>query len=212
MFPSSCNHGRKSWRNWYNLCKRKFRQSTLRNPNWPQFSLLTHTWWAPVHQWWTTCLHFLNAKYFSDQRKFYVQDARKTLLKTSNLEQRESRHQREKKSAKYSLTVIYSSRNPRRGEGGNSPITTLIKVQKVQRGQKAPHNGSAILPKNIQVTPFSLKDLINIILENRFTSRPEGIDGFPGRHPNLNSSNPSLLENIVREVSKCILHLSDRRK
>jgi hypothetical protein len=25
---------------------------------------------------------------------------------------------------------------------------------------------------------------------------PKGIDGFPGRHPNLNSSNPSLLENI----------------
>jgi hypothetical protein len=28
----------------------KFRQSTLVNSNWPQFSLLTHTWWAPVHQ------------------------------------------------------------------------------------------------------------------------------------------------------------------
>jgi hypothetical protein len=24
----------------------KFRQSTLGNSNWPQFSLLTHTWWA----------------------------------------------------------------------------------------------------------------------------------------------------------------------
>jgi len=24
----------------------KFRQSTLRHSNWPQFSLLTHTWWA----------------------------------------------------------------------------------------------------------------------------------------------------------------------
>jgi hypothetical protein len=26
----------------------KFRQSTLGSSNWPQFSLLTHTWWAPV--------------------------------------------------------------------------------------------------------------------------------------------------------------------
>jgi hypothetical protein len=66
----------------------------------------------------------------------------------------------------------------------------------VQRGQKTPHNGSAILPKNIQVAPFNLKDLINIILETRLTNRYEGIDGFLGHHPNLNSSDPSLLENI----------------
>jgi len=78
----------------------KFRQSTLGNSNWPQFSLLTHTWWAPVHQRWTTCLHFLIAKYFSDQRKFRVQDARITLLKTSHLEHRESTQQPEKKSSK----------------------------------------------------------------------------------------------------------------
>jgi hypothetical protein len=44
MFPSRCNQGRKSWTNWYNLGK--FRQSTLGNSNWPQFSVLTHTWWA----------------------------------------------------------------------------------------------------------------------------------------------------------------------
>ncbi len=86
----------------------KFRQSTLGISNWPQFSLLTPTWWAAVHQWWTTCLHFLNAKYFSDQRKFRVQDARITLLKSSNLEQRESRQQLDKKSAKYPLAIKYS--------------------------------------------------------------------------------------------------------
>jgi hypothetical protein len=84
----------------------KFRQSTLGNSNWPQFSQLTHTWWAPVHQWWTTCLHFLNAKYFSDQRKLSVQDVRITLLKTSNLEQREGTQRLEKKSAKYPLAII----------------------------------------------------------------------------------------------------------
>jgi hypothetical protein len=33
------------------------------------------------------------------------------------------------------------------GEGGNNPITTLIKVQKIQKGQKVPYNGNAILPK-----------------------------------------------------------------
>ncbi len=86
----------------------KFRQSTLGNSNRPQFSLLTHTWWAPVHQQWTTCIHLLNAKYFSDQRKFRAQDARITLLKTSNLEQRESTKQPQKKSAKYPLAIIYS--------------------------------------------------------------------------------------------------------
>jgi hypothetical protein len=86
----------------------KFRQSTLGNSNRPQFSLLTHTWWSPVHQRWTTCLHFLNGKHFSGPRKFRVQDARITLLKTSNFEQRESTQQPEKKSAKYPLAIIYS--------------------------------------------------------------------------------------------------------
>jgi hypothetical protein len=86
----------------------KFRQSTLGNSNWPQFSLLTQTWSALVHQRWTTCLHFLIAKYFSDQRKFRVQDARITLLKTSHLEHRESTQQPKKKSAKYPLAIIYS--------------------------------------------------------------------------------------------------------
>jgi hypothetical protein len=48
----------------------------------------------------------------------------------------------------HSLTLV-SRVTPEREEGGNSPITTLIKIQKVQRGQKAPHNGNVILPKNI---------------------------------------------------------------
>jgi hypothetical protein len=99
----------------------------------------------------------------------------------------------------HSLTLV-SRVTPERGEGGNNPITTLVKIQKVQRGQKAPHNGNTILPKNIQVAPFTLKGLINTILETRLTSRYEGIDGFVGRHPNLNNNDPSLLENIVGGV------------
>jgi hypothetical protein len=50
---------------------------------------------------------FLNARYFSDQRKFSVQDARITSLKTFDLEQREITQQPEKKSAKYQLAIIY---------------------------------------------------------------------------------------------------------
>jgi hypothetical protein len=47
------------------------------------------------------------SKRFSDQRKLSVQDVRITLLKTSNLEQREGTQQLEKKSAKYPLAIIY---------------------------------------------------------------------------------------------------------
>ncbi len=83
-----------------------FRQSTLANSNWPQFSLLTHTNQSindgPL------AFIFLNAQYFSDQRKFRVQDARISLLKTSNLEQHETTQQPEKTSAKYPLAIIYS--------------------------------------------------------------------------------------------------------
>ncbi len=69
-----------------------------------------------------------------------------------------------------------------------------------------PHNGSAILPKNIQMAPFNLKGLINTILDTRIMSRYEGIDGFPGRHPNFNSSDLSLLENIAKEVLRIKMH------
>jgi hypothetical protein len=69
-----------------------------------------------------------------------------------------------------------------------------------------PHNGSAILPKNIQVAPFSLKGMINTIVETKLMNRFEGINGFPGRHPNLNSDDPSLLKNIVGGVMHIKVH------
>jgi len=56
------------------------------------------------------------------------------------------------------------------------------------------------------VAPFILKGLINIILETRLISKFEGIDGFLGRHPNLNSSDPRLLENITRGVMCIEVH------
>jgi hypothetical protein len=63
---------------------------------------------------------------------------------------------------------------PRKGKGGNSLITALIKVQKIQRGQEAPHNGSAILPKDVQMTPLRPKGLIDTILSTRLTVVKEG--------------------------------------
>jgi hypothetical protein len=56
------------------------------------------------------------------------------------------------------------------------------------------------------VAPFSLKGLINTILETRLTSRSERINGFLGCHPNFNSSDPSLLENIARGVLHIKVH------
>jgi hypothetical protein len=83
-------------------------QVLLGNSNWPEFSLLTHTMVGASPSMMDHLPHFLNAKYFNDRRKFRVQDARITLLKTSNLEQRECRQQLERKSANYPLAIIYS--------------------------------------------------------------------------------------------------------
>jgi hypothetical protein len=94
------------------------------------------------------------------------------------------------------------------GEKSNNPITTLIKVQEVQRGQEAPHNGNAILPKDIQVAPFRPKGLIDIILNTRFMGGSQGIDGFPGGHPNLNSSHLGLMDNIVGRIMNIKMHLT----
>jgi len=153
VFPSRCHQGRESWTNSYNLCKRKVQTKYSRNSNWPQFSLLTHTWWAPVHRCWTTCLHFLNAKYFSDQRKFSVQDARITLLKTSNLEQRESTQQPEKKSAKYPLAIIYSRVKFWVGttENFNQPQLSLL-----PHGVHHPRRTNCIVFLNLFISTFEV--------------------------------------------------------
>ncbi len=42
-------------------------------------------------------------------------------------------------------------------------------------------------------------------------SRYEGIDGFPGYHPNRNNSDLSLLENIVGRVLRIKVHLTPFR-
>ncbi|CAK9275333.1 unnamed protein product [Sphagnum jensenii] len=50
------------------------------------------------------------------------------------------------------------------------------------------------------------KGLINPILNTRLLGGPEGVDGFPGGHPNLNDGNPSLLENIPGGVLGVKVH------
>jgi hypothetical protein len=87
-----------------------------------------------------------------------------------------------------------ASRKPQKGKGGNSPITTLIKVQKIQRGQETSHNGSAILPKDVQMTSFHPKGRIDTILNTRLSGVPKGVDGFPGGHSNLDDGQPSPLQ------------------
>jgi hypothetical protein len=73
-----------------------FWQRTVANSNWQHFSLLTH---GGHHPSWAACIHFLNAKNFSDHRKLQVQDSRSnriTLIRTSNLEHCESTRRQEK--------------------------------------------------------------------------------------------------------------------
>ncbi len=69
-----------------------------------------------------------------------------------------------------------------------------------------PHNGKAILPKDIQMTPFRPKGLINIILNTKLTSGSEGVDGFQCGHPNLNGGHLNLLENIAKGILNVKVH------
>jgi hypothetical protein len=55
-------------------------------------------------------------------------------------------------------------------------------------------------PENVQMTPLHLKGLIDPNLHTRLPGGPEGVDGFPSGHPDLDGGHPSLLENIFRGV------------
>jgi len=93
-------------------------------------------------------------------------------------------------------TAQEKTRNLRKGS--NSPIKALMKVQEIQKGQEAPHNGNTILPKDIQMTPLRPIGMINPIMDTRLPGGSKGVDGFQGGHPNLNNGHPSLLDNISR--------------
>ncbi len=86
-------------------------------------------------------------------------------------------------------------------KGREAAAPSFIKeIQEVQRGQEAPHDGGAIIPKDAQVTPFHPKGLINPSLNIRFPSGPKGVDGLPSGHPNLNGSHLGLLKDFPRGI------------
>jgi hypothetical protein len=57
---------------------------------------------------------------------------------------------------------VHSQETPRRG-GRQQPHQSSREIQKIQGGEEAPHNGGAVLPKDVQMTPFSPEGLINPI-------------------------------------------------
>jgi hypothetical protein len=63
-----------------------------------------------------------------------------------------------------------------------------------------PPDGGRVLPKNVQVTPFCPKSLINSNLSARLPSGPEGVDGFPSGHLDLDGAHPGLLKSVPKGV------------
>jgi hypothetical protein len=95
------------------------------------------------------------------------------------------------------LSPFITTRKPRKkGEGGSSPIKPLKRIQEIQRGQEAPQNGNALLPKDVQMTPFYPKGLIDPNMDTRLLGGLEGVDGFPNGHLDLDDGHLGLLENI----------------
>jgi hypothetical protein len=85
--------------------------------------------------------------------------------------------------------------------------SNIKKIQEIQRGQEAPHDGGAIILKEVEVTPFRPKGLINSSPNTRFPSGSKGIDGLSSDHPNLNGSYPGLLKDFpkgILVIEKCL--------
>jgi len=71
-----------------------------------------------------------------------------------------------------------------------------------------PHDGSTILPKDVQVTPFCFKGPINPILNVRHS---EVVDGFLGSHTDFDDGHPGLLDNVSRGILAVKMHLASFR-
>jgi hypothetical protein len=67
-------------------------------------------------------------------------------------------------------------------------------------------NGGAILPKDVQMTPFSLEGLINTILNGGVPSGSMKANIFPGGHANFNRGHPGLLEHLSKRVLTTEMH------
>jgi hypothetical protein len=97
MFPSRCNQGRKSWTNWYNLCKRKVQTKYSGK------LLLASIFCADTHMVGTSPSMMDHLPPFSKRQIFQWSQEVPCPGRT-----RESRQQLERKSAKYPLAIIYS--------------------------------------------------------------------------------------------------------
>jgi hypothetical protein len=89
-----------------------------------------------------------------------------------------------------------------RGGRGQS----LDKFKPSQGGEEAPPNGGAILPKNIQMTPFTLEGLINIILNREVPSGSMIANLFLGGHANFDRGHPGLLEHLSKKILTIEMH------
>jgi hypothetical protein len=126
-----------------------FWQRTVANSNWQHFSLLTH---GGHHPSWAACIHFLNAKNFSDHRKLQVQDSRSnriTLLRTSNLEHCESTSRQEKHQQSIQLQQ-HAKFSAGSTENFNQPQLFLL-----ARCMNHPRRTTSILSLNLSSYPPS---------------------------------------------------------
>ncbi|CAK9236626.1 unnamed protein product [Sphagnum troendelagicum] len=64
-----------------------------------------------------------------------------------------------------------------------------------------PHDGGAVLPKDVQMTPLSCKGLINLILSDRVLNGLMRVNRLLGGHADFDSGNPGLM----KDLSKIIL-------
>ncbi len=69
-------------------------------------------------------------------------------------------------------------------------------------------NGGAILPKDVQMTPFSLEELINTILNGGVPSGSMVTNLFPGGHANFDRGHLGLLEHLSRRLLTIEMHLT----
>jgi hypothetical protein len=85
--------------------------------------------------------------------------------------------------------------------GREATAPSIIReIEKVQGGEQAPRNGSLALPKYAAVKPFSLKGLLNAILNVLSPILTRRSDSLPGGHAHLRRSFPRLEQDSFEGV------------